>query len=116
MTNAASVRMIARDRDLPPEQILFGIAHMKELSEQVNRLAQSEAPVLIRGEMGTGKGTIAQLIHSKSSRRAGPFVKVTCSSVPGANSETELFGPIGADSRPELITRAAHGTLFLDEI
>src|SRR5215472_7336883 len=105
MTNAASVPMVARDRDLPPEQVVFGIAHMKELREKVSQFAQTDAPVLICGEIGTGKKTIAQLIHDKSSRRAGPFVKVTCSTVPGANSETEVFGPIGADSRPELITR-----------
>jgi two-component system response regulator AtoC len=110
MTNTASVRMISSNRDLPPEPVVFGIAHMNELREKVNRLAQTAAPVLIRGEMGTGKKTIAQMIHYKSSRRAGPFVKVTCS------TETELFGPEGADSRPELIMRAAHGTLFLDEI
>jgi len=112
MTNAASVPMVASDRDLPPEQVVFGIAHMKELREKVSQFAQTDAPVLIRGEIGTGKKTIAQLIHDKSSRRAGPFVKVTCSTVSG----TELFGPEGADSRPEVMLRAAHGTLFLDEI
>jgi two-component system response regulator AtoC len=116
MTNAASVPMGASDRDLPPEQVVFGIAHMKELREKVNQFAQTEAPVLIRGEIGTGKKTIAQLIHYKSSRGAGPFVKVTCSTVSGTDSGTELFGPEGADSRPEIMLRAAHGTLFLDEI
>jgi two-component system response regulator AtoC len=117
MTNAASVRVVASDRDLPPEQVVFGIAHMKELREKVDQFAQTEAPVLIRGEIGTGKRTIAQLIHLKSSRRTGPFVKVTCSTVAGPDSETELFGRLeGADSRPEVIMLAAHGTLFLDEI
>ena len=116
MTNAASVPMVASDRDLPPEQVVFGIAHMKELREKVNQFAQTEAPVLIRGEVGTGKKTIAELIHYKSSRGAGPFVKVTCSTLTGTDSGRELFGPEGGDSRPEIMLRAARGTLFLDEI
>jgi len=110
-------------RAIPPEDVLFGSTRaMQGVREKVEKLAATTVPVLIRGEGGTGKALIAQLIHRKSAFRSGPFVTVTCPAIPGTALETELFGekkssPIGAPPAPSVIAkRAAGGTLFLDEI
>jgi len=123
MANAASVLATASHRDMPPDQVVFGNTRkMKELRENLDKLARTNIPVLIRGESGTGKEIIAQLIHRKSLRETGPFVKVTCSAIPGTPLEGELFGNekggfTGDDGvKPEIIQQAARGTLFLDEI
>ena len=108
------------DRDMPPDQVVFGnTRRMKEVRETLDKLAPTNMPVLIRGESGTGKEIIAQLIHRKSPRAAGPFVKVTCSAIRGTPLERALFGnakgrAVGA--KPEIVQQATHGTLFLDEI
>jgi two-component system, NtrC family, response regulator AtoC len=123
MANAASVLAAASYRDMPSDQVIFGNTRkMKELRENVDKLARTNMPVLIRGESGTGKEIIARLIHRKSLREAGSFVKVTCSAIPGTPLEGELFGNerggfTGGDgAKPEIVQQAAHGTLFLDEI
>jgi two-component system, NtrC family, response regulator AtoC len=123
MANATSVLAAASYRDMPPDQVVFGNTRkMKELREKLDKLARTNIPVLIRGESGTGKEIIAQLIHRMSLREAGPFVKVTCSAIPGMPLESELFGykkdalAGTMRARPEIVERAVQGTLFLDEI
>jgi two-component system, NtrC family, response regulator AtoC len=123
MANAASVLAAPSYRDMPPDHIVFGNTRkMKELRENLNKLARTNISVLIRGESGTGKEIIAQLIHRKSLREAGPFVKVTCSAISGTPIEGELFGNEkngftgDDDAKPEIVQHAARGTLFLDEI
>ena len=123
MANAASVLPAASYRDLPPDQIVFGTTRkMNAIREKLDKLARTNIPVLILGESGTGKKMIAQLIHWKSQCKAGPFVKVACSAIPGTPLEDELFGDEkGAVTRAggaksEIMERAAQGTLFLDEI
>ena len=81
-----------------------------------------DAPVLLIGETGTGKGFIARRIHDRSDRRTAPFVEVNCASLTPTFFESELFGhERGAftDARQAkrgLLEIAAHGTVFLDEI
>jgi two-component system response regulator AtoC len=123
MANAASVLAAASDCDMPPDQVVFGSTRrMKELRGTLDKLARTNMPVLIRGESGTGKEIIAQLIHGKSPRAAGPFVKVTCSAIRGTPLERELFGNekgrlVGdKGAKPKIVQQAADGTLFLDEI
>jgi two-component system nitrogen regulation response regulator NtrX len=94
----------------------------QRLAEQVERAAASQAWVLIYGENGTGKESIAHQIHEKSPRRDGPFVEVNCAAIPEELIESELFGHekgafTGATQRKiGKFDQAHQGTLFLDEI
>ncbi|MDA7979404.1 MAG: sigma-54 dependent transcriptional regulator [Pirellulales bacterium] len=95
---------------------------MQQLFDQLARVAESEAAVLITGESGSGKELVAQAIHSQSSRREKPFVAVNCAALPGNLLESELFGHVeGAftdarEARKGLFQQAQCGTLFLDEV
>ncbi len=95
---------------------------MLEQIEKCRRAAATEATVMILGESGAGKEVVARFIHSQSRRRAGPYVAVECSAMPGSLIESELFGYergafTGADrTKKGLIESADGGTLFLDEI
>jgi len=94
-----------------------------DLNRLINRVAVSPArTVLIYGETGTGKGLVARLIHSLSSRKNKEFVDINCAAIPASLLESELFGHekgafTGAVERKlGLIEAANHGTVFLDEI
>ncbi len=96
---------------------------MREVRSLVRRIARSPSTtVLVTGESGTGKDVVARTLHAWSARAAGPFTNVTCSALPEALLESELFGhEKGAftDARarkPGLVERSDGGTLFLDEI
>ncbi|MBI4082465.1 MAG: sigma-54-dependent Fis family transcriptional regulator [Candidatus Lambdaproteobacteria bacterium] len=90
--------------------------------EQIERAAASDAWVLIHGENGTGKESVAHLIHDKSQRRDGPFVEVNCAAIPEELIESELFGHekgafTGATAKKiGKFDQANQGILFLDEI
>lgn len=95
---------------------------MQQVFQMVNKVAPSDATVLIRGESGTGKELIAHAIHEQSHRAKQPFIAVNCGALPESLLESELFGHekgafTGADKlklgRFEL---AGEGTIFLDEI
>src|SRR5258708_11444905 len=95
---------------------------MRQLLESVERIAQTNAAVLITGESGSGKELIARAIHHYSLRCSKPWVDVSCAALPEHLVESELFGYekgafSGADSaKPGLFELANLGTLFLDEI
>lgn len=95
---------------------------MQNVYELIEKVANSEATVLVRGESGTGKELVAKAIHHKSNRNELPFTAVNCSALPETLLESELFGYekgafTGADKKkPGLFEAAANGTIFLDEI
>lgn len=95
---------------------------MRELSVMLNKVAKSEATVLIFGESGTGKDITAQAIHKLSDRKDKPFLAQFCGSIPDNLLESELFGYkkgafTGADAdKKGLLEVAGGGTFFLDEI
>src|SRR5512146_1860550 len=101
---------------LPPETVVFGKSEsMKAVCAKLERVAAANLPVLIHGESGTGKEIIARMIHLRSPWQAGPFVRVSCSGLPGTSLESELFGQERTLSATA-IEMARRGTLFLDEI
>ena len=91
-----------------------------DAKRQARRAAQTETPVLLLGETGTGKEVLAQAIHSASARAHGPFMHVNVASIPEANLEAEFFGNArgyagsGASDGKRLLANG--GTLFLDEV
>jgi DNA-binding NtrC family response regulator len=95
---------------------------MRELRDTIRRAAPANATVLIRGESGTGKELVARAVHDASPRKAKPFVKIDCTSLPETLLESELFGYekgafTGAvAAKPGRVELADGGTLFLDEI
>ncbi|MDY3978604.1 MAG: sigma-54 dependent transcriptional regulator [Tidjanibacter sp.] len=95
------------------------IVHLKEL---VDKIAPSDARVLIMGSNGTGKELVAHAIHNKSRRCNGPFVEVNCAAIPSELIESELFGhekgafTSAIKQRKGKFEQAIGGTLFLDEI
>jgi two-component system response regulator AtoC len=88
----------------------------------VDRVADNDISVLLRGESGVGKEVIAREIHRRSPRRAAPFVKVNCAALPADLLESELFGHErgaftgAASTRVGKFEFAQHGTIMLDEI
>ena len=94
----------------------------RQLFARLERIAATEATVLVTGETGTGKDLVAEAIHDHSPRAAGPFVVLDCGAIAGSLVESELFGHergafTGAHSEHiGAFERARGGTLFLDEI
>jgi two-component system NtrC family response regulator len=103
-------------------EILGTSRPMLELMAMVDKVATSEAPVLITGESGTGKELIARALHQRSNRSQGPFVAINCGAIPENLLESELFGHekgafTGAHAlRKGRLEYADGGTLLLDEI
>lgn len=96
---------------------------MNNLIETAYKAAHFDSNILITGESGTGKGSLAKLIHNWSYRRNGPFIKINCAAIPENLFESELFGYepgafSGASNKGKkgLLEMANGGTLFLDEI
>jgi two-component system, NtrC family, response regulator AtoC len=104
------------------EDMVGASPEMTKAYDTIDRVARSEASVLITGESGTGKELAARAIHTRSARANGPFVAINCAAMPEALLESELFGHAkGAftdahQSRCGVFLKAAGGTLLLDEI
>jgi DNA-binding NtrC family response regulator len=92
------------------------------VKEMIDRVAPTEARVLITGSNGTGKELVAHQIHEKSSRSRGPFVEVNCAAIPSELIESELFGhekgsfTSAIKQRIGKFEQATGGTIFLDEV
>ena len=103
-------------------QLVGRDAKMIAIYKTIGTLTRSRAPVLIRGETGTGKEVIARAIHFNSADLEEPFVAVNCAAVPESLLESELFGHVrgaftgATGDRKGRFELAGRGTLFLDEI
>jgi DNA-binding NtrC family response regulator len=97
-------------------------ASIREISQQIQRIAATDSTALLLGESGTGKELFARAVHHLSNRREQPFVALNCAAIPEGLVENELFGHergafTGAGARKVgKMDLAHHGTLFLDEI
>jgi DNA-binding NtrC family response regulator len=92
------------------------------LRQQILKVSQVDAPVLIWGESGSGKELVARAVHDHSARTSAPFVPINCGAMPASLIQSELFGyekgafTGAARDKCGLIESAAGGTIFLDEI
>jgi two-component system, NtrC family, nitrogen regulation response regulator NtrX len=103
-------------------QIVGRSPAIRSVLERIERVAPTDARVLITGENGTGKELVARALHRSSRRSDQPFVEVNCAAIPSELIESELFGHMkgsftgAVQDRPGTFEQADHGTLFLDEI
>jgi two-component system, NtrC family, response regulator AtoC len=104
------------------ESILAKSPAMNEIFRTISKIAEFKTTVLISGESGVGKELVARALHSRSSRKAGPFIALNCGAIPENLLESELFGhkkgafTDASSDRRGLFEEATGGTLFLDEI
>ncbi len=95
---------------------------MLRIFEMIERVAPTNANVMIMGESGTGKELVAQALHSRSDRQEYPFVPINCAAIPETLMESELFGHMrgaftgAVQLKKGLFEQAHRGTLFLDEV
>jgi two-component system nitrogen regulation response regulator NtrX len=104
------------------QEMIGSSAPMQKIKETIEKVAPTEARILITGENGVGKELVARWIHEKSNRATGPLVEVNCAAIPSELIESELFGhekgsfTSAIKQRIGKFEQANGGTLFLDEI
>ncbi len=104
------------------ESMLAKSAPMVEVFRTVAKIADFKTTVLVTGESGVGKELVAKALHSRSTRKGGPFVAINCGAIPENLLESELFGhkkgafTDATSDKRGLFEEASNGTLFLDEI
>jgi len=123
---AAAQRFLPTPLDEERSGAVFGgigtSSEFRSLMARAQRVARTDADILIEAESGTGKELLAQLIHGSSPRKDGPFVAVNCSAFPENLLESELFGHVrgaftgASTAKPGKFELADGGTLLLDEI
>jgi two-component system nitrogen regulation response regulator NtrX len=128
LRNALAVRGLSQKVEVLESEIesrheIVGSSfQVRRVVERVERVAPTDARVLITGENGTGKELVARAVHRLSSRAAKPFIEVNCAAIPSELIESELFGHMKGSftgavaDRTGKFEQADGGTLFLDEI
>jgi transcriptional regulator with PAS, ATPase and Fis domain len=114
--------MPRESKEMPEGDLVARSKAMRNVLALAQRVAQSDAPVLLTGDSGSGKERVARYVHAHSRRVSAQFVAVNCAALPDQLLESELFGHVrgaftGADrDKKGLFEAAAGGTLLLDEI
>ena len=115
-------KLIAGKASSPLQGIIATSPQMAEVCQTIEKVAPTDATVLLLGESGTGKELLARALHGLSPRAEGPFIAINCAAIPETLLESELFGYekgafTGANkTTPGQVELADGGTLFLDEI
>jgi two-component system response regulator HydG len=118
------VKRLRRQVEQPTafEDMVGASAAILKVYDLVDRIADSDATVLVTGESGTGKELVARALHRRSRRRDGPLIVINCAAMPEQLLESELFGHIkgsftdAKSTKKGLLAEASGGTLFLDEL
>ncbi len=103
-------------------QMIGNSSELKKIQDMIDKVASSDARVLITGPNGAGKELVAHAIHAQSDRSKGPMIEVNCAAIPSELIESELFGHVKGSFTGAIKDKqgkfelADHGTIFLDEI
>ena len=107
-----------RRRDAPPAEMLGQSAAFRRMRDQLDKVAKSNARVMLSGEPGAGKEMAARYIHAQSNRAAAPFVVVPCATIEPERMEQVLFGRESPErgTEPGLLEQAHGGVIYFDEV
>jgi two-component system nitrogen regulation response regulator NtrX len=120
--NLASEAKVLKKKVNKVQEMIGHSAPIKKIKETIDKVAPTEARVMITGDNGVGKELVARWIHEKSNRASGPLIEVNCAAIPSELIESELFGhekgsfTSAIKQRIGKFEQANSGTLFLDEI
>src|SRR5687768_16955920 len=121
-TNLVAETKVLKRKVSKVEDMIGESGPIQKIRETIDKVAPTEARILVTGENGVGKELVAKWVHEKSSRAAGPLVEVNCAAIPSELIESELFGhekgsfTSAVKQRIGKFEQAHTGTLFLDEI
>lgn len=121
-TNLVAETKVLKRKVSKVEEMIGESGPIVKIKETIEKVAPTEARILITGENGVGKELVARWVHEKSSRAAGPLIEVNCAAIPSELIESELFGhekgsfTSAVKQRIGKFEQAHSGTLFLDEI
>jgi DNA-binding NtrC family response regulator len=121
-TNLVAETKVLKRKVSKVEEMIGESGPIVHIKETIDKVAPTDARILVTGENGVGKELVARWVHEKSNRAAGPLVEVNCAAIPGELIESELFGhekgsfTSAVKQRIGKFEQAHGGTLFLDEI
>jgi two-component system nitrogen regulation response regulator NtrX len=121
-TNLVAETKVLKRKVSKVEEMIGESGPITKIKETIEKVAPTEARILVTGENGVGKELVAKWVHEKSNRAAGPLVEVNCAAIPSELIESELFGhekgsfTSAVKQRIGKFEQAHNGTLFLDEI
>jgi two-component system nitrogen regulation response regulator NtrX len=121
-TSLVAETKVLKRRMSKVQEMIGASTPILKIRETIEKVAPTDARILITGENGVGKELVARWVHEKSNRSAGPLIEVNCAAIPGELIESELFGhekgsfTSAVKQRIGKFEQANTGTLFLDEI
>ena len=116
MSLAKEELSLLRKENLTIDGLMIESRSTRIAYETARNAATLDVSIVIHGEIGTGKSTMAKVIHNESSRKDGPFIEIDCETIPEAMFERELLGGLFEDRETGLLTLSRGGTLYLKGI